>query len=212
MKYDFHIHSSYSFDSLASPHAIIKIAKKRDLNGIAITDHITIKGGINAKKWNTDKDFEIIIGAEIKTDFGDIIGLFLNSEISGNGFDSVIDQISSQGGVSILAHPFREYAHPEKIIEKIDLIEGFNARSLRASNQLAKDLAIKKSKAMTAGSDAHALYEIGKGITIIEGDAEIALKKGNTQIIGTESNYYIAHGISFGSEIIKRIFHADKKE
>ena len=212
MKYDIHIHSSYSFDSLSSPRDIIKAAKKRGLNGIAITDHNTIKGSVLAKKWNTDKSFEIIIGAEIKTEYGDIIGLFLNSEISGNLFDSVIEQISSQGGVSILAHPYRQYPHPEMITEKIDLIEAFNARSSKVCNQQAKDLAIKKSKAMTAGSDAHALFEIGKGITLIEEDAEIALKKGNTRVMGTELNYYISHGISYGSEIIKRMCHADEKE
>lgn len=211
MKFDFHIHSSHSYDSFSSPYKIIKYAKKRGLTGIAITDHNTIRGAVAAKKLNTEKNFEIIIGAEIRTNYGDIIGLFLNNEISGNQFDSVIDQISSQGGVSILAHPYRQFSHPEVIAEEISLIEGFNARSSHDNNQLAQVLAIKKLKAMTAGSDAHTYYEIGRGITIIEGDAENALKKGNTQIMGRESNYYIAHGISYGSEKLKRIFHANEE-
>lgn len=211
MKYDLHIHSSYSNDSFTSPSKIIQYAKKRGLTGIAITDHNTIRGAVTAKKRNLDKNLEIIIGAEIKTNYGDVIGLFLNHEISGNLFDSVIDQISSQGGVSILAHPYRQFIHPEAVVGKINLIEGFNARSSRENNQLAQALAMKKSKAMTAGSDAHIYYEIGRGITLIEGDVETALKKGNTRIMGRESNYYIAHGISYGSEKLKRIFHADEK-
>jgi len=46
MKYDLHIHSKYSHDSLLSPDNILKVARKRGLGGIAVTDHNTILGGI----------------------------------------------------------------------------------------------------------------------------------------------------------------------
>lgn len=45
MRFDLHIHSGYSFDSLLDPKRIIKKAIKKNLNGIAITDHNTILGG-----------------------------------------------------------------------------------------------------------------------------------------------------------------------
>lgn len=43
MNYDLHIHSKYSSDGVLDPEKIVKIATKRGLSGIAITDHNTIK-------------------------------------------------------------------------------------------------------------------------------------------------------------------------
>ncbi len=212
MKYDLHVHTSCSHDSLASPRLILKVAQKRGLAGIAITDHETMKGALQVKKWNKDRDFEVIPGTEIKTEYGDIIGLFLEKEIEGTCFDSVIEEITSQGGVSILAHPYRHYPHPEKIAGAVDLIEGFNARSSGIHNRMARDLAGTESKGMTGGSDAHTLYVIGWGVTLVEGDAESALRRGETQIAGRESNYYVAHGVSYVCERIKRIVHRESRE
>ena len=42
MKYDLHIHLKYSSDGVLDPEKIVKIAAKRGLNGVAITDHNTI--------------------------------------------------------------------------------------------------------------------------------------------------------------------------
>ena len=60
MKYDLHVHSRYSYDGILSPEEIVKIAIKKGLNGIAITDHNTIRGSQEAKNYET-KDFRIII-------------------------------------------------------------------------------------------------------------------------------------------------------
>ena len=203
MKYDLHIHSKYSYDSLMSPEKIIKAAKKKGLDGIAITDHNTIKGGLEALKVNKDKQFHVIAGAEIKTNFGDIIGLFINEEITSRRFQDVVDEIRSQGGLSILAHPYRQYGYPELLVKEVDLVEGFNARSKGLSNRLSMDLATKFKKSLTAGSDAHITFYIGYGVTITCCEIEDALRKGSTMIQGIESNYYLAHGSSFISEKLK---------
>ena len=50
LKLDLHIHSKYSFDSLLSVEKIIKTAEKKKLDGIAICDHNSLKGGLKAKK------------------------------------------------------------------------------------------------------------------------------------------------------------------
>ena len=73
MRYDLHVHSKYSYDSFTSPEKIIKVAKKRGLDGVAITAHGTIKGGIEAPKIHKDKDFQVIVGAEIKTEYWGMI-------------------------------------------------------------------------------------------------------------------------------------------
>jgi len=203
MKFDLHIHSKYSYDSFLSPVRIIKVAKKKGLHGVAITDHNTIKGGIEALKINEDEDFQVIVGAEIRTEYGDIIGLFLEDEITTNKFEEVIEEIKSQGGLSVLAHPYRQYKFPEEIIDKVDLVEVFNARSRKADNERAYELAKKFKKPQTAGSDAHLVFEIGRGITIVNSEVREELREGNTTIEGEVSNYYLAHGLSVAMEKIK---------
>mgnify|MGYP000277021311 CR=1 FL=1 len=205
MKFDLHIHSKYSYDSFLSPVRIIKVAKKKGLHGVAITDHNTIKGGIEALKINEDEDFQVIVGAEIRTEYGDIIGLFLEDEITTNKFEEVIEEIKSQGGLSVLAHPYRQYKFPEEIIDKVDLVEVFNARSRKADNERAYELAKKFKKPQTAGSDAHLVFEIGRGITIVNSEVREELREGNTTIEGGESSYYLVHGLSFVVEKIKRV-------
>ena len=166
MKYDLHIHSKYSHDSLLDPSKIIRIAIKRGLNGIAVTDHHSIQGGIEAKKANRDPDFEIIVGSEIKTEFGDILGLFLNEDVKSRKCSEVVEEIKDQGGLSVLAHPYRPYNSPEKIIHQVDYIEGLNARSKPWQNQRAQALASEFNKKVIAGSDAHFAFEIGRGRTV----------------------------------------------
>lgn len=203
MKFDLHIHSKYSYDSLMSPEKIIKISKKIGLDGIAVTDHNTIKGGIDAFKHNKD-DFTIIVGSEIKTEFGDLIGLFLNEEITTRKFYEVVDEIKSQGGVSILAHPYRQFNHPEEFVEKVDFVEGFNARSTKNLNNSSQKLAKKFMKPVTSGSDAHSPFEIGHGLTFVDVEIEKALRTGKTKIGGVETNYLVTHGLSVGMEVFKK--------
>lgn len=204
MKLDLHIHSKYSKDSLLKPETILKVAKKRGLNGIAVTDHNTIKGGLATKKMNVDENFTVIIGSEIKTEYGDIIGLFLQEEIISRAFEEVVDEVKDQDGLVILAHPFRKgFVFPSNLFIKIDLIEAFNARSPKSLNEKAFELAKKHKKPITAGSDSHLAFEIGGGKTITGPDYEECLIRGDTETEGMESNYYFAHGLSIFIENIK---------
>ncbi len=171
-----------------------------------MTDHGTIKGGIEALKINKDKDFQVIVGAEIRTEYGDVIGLFLNEEIKSNRFIEVAEEIREQDGVMVLAHPFRKgIKFPTDLLKYVDLIEGFNARSPKDLNEKAKELARSYGMPMTAGSDAHFGFEIGRGITIVNSEAGERLREGNTKIEGKNSNYYLVHGLSVGIEKVKGI-------
>jgi len=77
---DLHIHSKYSYDSLMDPKTILKVAKRVKLDAIAITDHNTIAGAVAARKI-CEKGSITVVGSEISTDSGDVIGIFLNEEI-----------------------------------------------------------------------------------------------------------------------------------
>ena len=174
MRIDFHVHSKFSWDSFMEPAKIIQYAKKRGLNGSAITDHDTIKGGIEAKGLiKSNDDFLVIVGAEIKTDVGEIIGLFLNEEIKPRAVLDVIDEIKCQDGIVVLPHPYRNVnksinkLSPE-IISTLDAIEAFNSRNTQDEDKKAQKFAQWKKMPMVGGSDAHVLPEVGFGFTLFE--------------------------------------------
>lgn len=210
MKFDLHIHSKYSYDSILDPERIIKIAKKKGLNGVAITDHNTIKGGVKASKINKNPDFQVIVGAEIKTNIGDIIGLWLNEEIRKREWEEVVDEIHAQGGVVILPHPYRGHKIVEEVAKRVDVIEVFNARSPKEVNKKAYELAMKLQKGISAGSDAHLSFEIGRGTVIVNSDLKKELLYSNVKITGKVSPYLLAHGSSFVIEKLKLLLRVGK--
>jgi len=129
-----HVHSKYSHDGVLEPETIIKTAKKRGLRGVAITDHNTIMGALNAKKHKTS-DFEVVIGSEIKTERGEIIGLFLQKDIVSRKAYEVIKEVKDQGGIVVVPHPFDKLRKTRFILKDedvrlIDCIEVFNSRCL----------------------------------------------------------------------------------
>ena len=87
------------------PAKALETAKKRGLDGIAVTDHDNIKGALEVKKLNKDKNFEVIIGEEVSTPQGEVIALYIKKKIKPGPIDKVIKEIKKQGGVSIIAHP-----------------------------------------------------------------------------------------------------------
>lgn len=193
MKYDLHIHSKYSYDGILEPKDIVKIAIKRGLDGIAITDHNTVKGALEAKKYETD-DLKVIVGSEIKTERGEITGLFLEEEINSRDFYEVIDRIKEQNGIVVIPHPFDRlrksaFIPTRKDIKFIDCIEGFNSRCVfQEYNKEAINFAIKHGLKIVAGSDAHFRNEIGNaGIETNEEDVRKAIL-GEIKIFGEKSS------------------------
>jgi predicted metal-dependent phosphoesterase TrpH len=207
MKYDLHIHSKYSSDGILNPEKIVKIAMKRGLNGIAITDHNTIKGGIKAKRYERE-DFKVIAGSEIMTERGEIIGLFLEEEIKSKEVKDVISEIKEQNGFIIIPHPFDELRHSafhptEEDAKFIDCIEGFNSRCVfQKYNKEAVEFGTKHGLTITAGSDAHFANEIGNARIITETeDIREALMKNEVKIFGKRSSL-VNH---VGTKILKTI-------
>ena len=201
MKYDLHIHSRYSSDGVLDPEKIVRIAIKRGLNGIAITDHNTIKGGLEAKRYENE-DFKVIVGSEISTDRGEIIGLFLSEEIKSNDVQDVISEIKDQNGIIIIPHPFDELRHSafhptEEDTKFIDCIEGFNSRCVfQKYNENAIGFAKNHNLLITAGSDAHFLNEVGNaGIITKTEDIREAILKSDVGIFGKRSPL-VNHGLT----------------
>ena len=158
---DFHIHSKYSHDSLMSPESIVNRAKKVGLTCIAITDHGTIAGGVEGKRIGGKYGVEVVVGAEIKTNCGDIIGLNLNEEIKVTDWHEVIRLVRSQGGIVVLPHPYHDHTCVKEVAQCVDFIECWNSRCTTEENSNAELLAISSGKKIIYGSDAHSLSEIG---------------------------------------------------
>lgn len=190
MIYDLHVHTKYSICSNLKLPIVLKIAKKKKLDGLAITDHNTIKGALKVASLNKNKDFEVIIGAEIKTNKGDVLAYYLNEEIKERDLFEVIDKVKEQGGVVIIAHPFRIFPWSrfkldiKEVANKIDGIEGFNSRNILLGNIQAIKVAKSVELAITAGSDAHFSFEIGQAVTKFEGSLIKAIKQRKTYVQG----------------------------
>jgi predicted metal-dependent phosphoesterase TrpH len=176
IKLDLHIHSKHSGDSLSKPEEIIRWAKRSGLNGIAVVDHGTIKGGEVTSRLNKEEDFIVITGAEIKTDKGEILGYFLYDEIKSREFFEVIDEMREQEALISVPHPFDTFRlnrvkKPEEIASQIDAVEVYNSRCLLdSSNKKALNLSKEHNLGVTAGSDAHHLDEIGSAGILIRGE------------------------------------------
>jgi predicted metal-dependent phosphoesterase TrpH len=164
---DFHCHTRYSIDSLTRPENLIKSAHKRGLDHVVITDHNTIAGAIAAQTLDPDL---IIVGEEIMTRSGEILGAYMTEEIApGLTAKETVKRLWDQGAFISISHPFDSYRsgawEREDLLEiasLVDAIEIFNARSLKMrSNRLAREFAGQQQLAGTVGSDAHSTGEIG---------------------------------------------------
>lgn len=174
------------------------------MNGIAITDHDTIKGGLEARNINNDPNFVVIVGCEILTDVGDIIGLFLSKEIKSRDYEGVIKEIKDQNGIIVLPHPYRGHKLNSKIIENVDAIEVFNSRNNENENIKALKLAKKYNKPILTGSDAHFVIEIGNATTVIKG-SDITEINNNILNASVKSTEYSPLYLKPASQIIKAI-------
>jgi len=213
---DLHIHTKYSQDSLLEPKKIIKVAKRRGLNVIAITDHNTIRGALATLNAVSKQDNLMVIpGVEMRILDHDILCLFITEQPKRiNDYAEFLDHARELNAVTILAHPYRKRKPlPLNLIEGIDLIETFNARISHEANIKAKTLAHKFHKSEAAGSDAHLSIEIGRAKTIIFQEPENleelrnALLRGKRVIIGKESPI-IVHIPTIAIEICKNLVKA----
>jgi len=161
---DLHLHSSASFDCRMPPLDVARRCGRVGLSPIFLTDH----DGIDGARSLVDAGKAVVVGEEILTMEGELIGLFLKERVpAGLSPEEAVAAIKQQGGVVYLEHPYdrsrrnlREEAI-ERIADQIDIVEVFNGRSQPEINRRAEDLRSTLGVAAGAGSDAHTLREIG---------------------------------------------------
>ena len=172
LKIDLHTHSVASKDGGISVEQYKTCLKDKLLDYIAITDHDTIA---LAQQLNHDLGKQIIVGEEISTPEGDIIGLFLHKKVPANlPILKAIEHIKDQNGLVYIPHPLESVRSAvsqstlEVIAQDVDIVEVFNGRAL-IQNKAPKAAMWTRinSKAEAASSDAHGISGLGKTYTIV---------------------------------------------
>ena len=172
MRLDLHLHSCFSRDATSTPLSIVRWARHRGLDGVALTDHDTTEGWADVRKAARQAGLLFIPGQEVRVTWqgepiGDVVCLFLKAPIAGTELDAVVEQVRDQHALASVAHPFAFGRWAFKNLKLLEyfpdlLIEARNGRTYsREGNEKAEALARKLGRAVTAGSDAHVPWEIG---------------------------------------------------
>jgi len=194
---------------------IIERCQALGINCIAIADHGTAEGAL---KMQSIAPFTVIVAEEILSHDGEIIGMFLKETIpSGLSVEETISRIRAQGGLVCVPHPFDTFrgfalggSKMEEILEHIDIIEVFNARSpLLHSSAKSKAFAQKYGIAQGAGSDAHTHHEIGNAYVEMpefDGKDDFLQALAQGKIYGHKSNP-LRHFNSAWAKLKRRYLH-----
>ena len=191
LRLDLHIHSERSFDGCMSLNEIAALARERGLNGVAICDHDRV-----LEKAPEYDDFLVIPATEVSTERGHLLGLFVKEPVETKRFSEAVTAIHAQGGLAVIAHPFEhstDFGRLDDVMSRLDGVEIWNSRADRKNknaNAMARELAQKWNKIVTAGSDAHVPEEVGSGVTVLEADelslsaVKASLLRGAKQVEG----------------------------
>lgn len=173
LKLDLHIHSQYSEDGAGTPEEIIKSLKKKGLDGMAVTDHNTVTGGLKALKV-APKDFIVIPGIEISTSDGHMLALNVKKDVARDlSVEETVERIIDMGGTPAVPHLFRNMSgirinNLKKIYKKIPALEVYNACSLAQTNLKTTKTAKKFNLGGIGGSDSHHPQYVGYAYTTVE--------------------------------------------
>jgi hypothetical protein len=194
LRVDLHTHTMWSGDSTTTPDEFAAASAASGLDVICITDHNAID---RAQELRDRLTCRVIVGEELRTAAGEIIGLFLTQRVPmGISHVDAAKAIRDQGGVVYIPHPFdplRRNLTEAALYELaeadlIDAVEVLNAKtSLSSLNRRAAEFAAEFGIVAGAGSDGHvpdalgaAYVEMDDFVTPMEFLASLA----NSTVIG----------------------------
>jgi predicted metal-dependent phosphoesterase TrpH len=190
---DLHIHTLAS-DGTAGVEAILEhVERTTDLAVIAITDHERIDAAVAARAMAHDRGMraEVVVGEEITTLGGHLLGLYLDRPIRPyRSLRTSILAVHEAGGLAIPAHPLVPYPlcaqgwMLRRLLEdpdpaaRPDALETFNPTSLgKPWHRRVVRFANDRGLAHVGNSDAHALEAIGTGWTTFPGHSATDLRR-----------------------------------
>ena len=185
LRVDMHTHCAASPDSTTSIEDQARAIRAARIDVVCATDHNTIEGARRLE--DIAVGFRVIVGEEIGSREGEIIGLFLDRAIPSElSAEETIARIKAQGGLVVVPHPFSP-SRPQQLRRQtldrlwpqIDALEVINGREeFPSDNKRAARYARERGIPGTAGSDAHRATEIGRAYVEIDdfGSAEELLE------------------------------------
>jgi len=173
IKLDFHTHSSASPDGGIRAEQYRELLEQGVVDIIAVTDHNSTKV---ARELHSSLGDRIIIGEEIMSSQGELIGLYLHTTIKpGMTAKKTAEAIHAQGGIVYIPHPFETVRHalPEDVLNEIanliDIVEVVNGRALlQNKGPRALTWATLHHKRTAASSDAHTHKGVGASYTVVK--------------------------------------------
>lgn len=170
VRVDMHMHTMWSGDATTTPDELAAAVAESGIDVLCITDHGTTNGAL-ALAASGELGCRIVVGQELRTWAGEIIGLFLVERIPyGVKPEQAVERIREQGGLVYVPHPFDPMRHAlrDDVLRSlaadggIDAIEVLNAKtSLSHLNRQAGSVAGELGLRRGAGSDAHEPSAIG---------------------------------------------------
>lgn len=216
LRMDSHIHSQYSPDSNSKIDDIIKVAKARNIDVIAISDHNTVDGTGEVLKKTGDTDILAIPSIEISSTLGHILGFGCEETVPRDlSPQDTIDRIHDLGGLAIIPHPYCFYRHgllhkSDYRDLKIDAIETKNARFIVGyCNSKAKNLSKKENIPALGASDAHYYKFVGDCYSLVDAEKDIdsilkAIKKNKTKACGKGTSNILLSKYLFEKNVLKK--------
>ncbi len=211
---DLHMHTNHSHDCATEVGELIDHCIAQGLGAIAITDHNEISGALEAVELveSQDKPITVIVGEEVKTSQGEVIGMFLTERIERDmSMADTIAAIQEQNGLVYMPHPFdRMHTIPDpatllRSLDQIDIFEVYNSRLLFESfNEDALRFATKYNLVQAAGSDAHVLPGIGTAINRIpsfNGSEEFLMAMRHNQIERRPKSLLYLQGLKWAHQM-----------
>ncbi len=209
---DLHVHTAYSSDSTSSVSVVLQQAKNTaKLDVIAITDHDTIAGALEAVELGPRFGMDVIPGCEISTAEGHLLALFIKEQIPAKmPLVETLWAVGQQGGVAIAPHPVSIGVHAlsaasiwkamkdpgaRKVLVGVEV---FNAGIIHtASNLTARYLCTQTRLAPTGGSDSHVYWTVGHGITSFSGASTADLRRNLESHTTAAFSRASAHNLGF---------------
>jgi predicted metal-dependent phosphoesterase TrpH len=164
---ELHVHTTFSDDAVNTFEDLETAAVEHGTHLFAITDHDTIEGALRLRDRGR---VGVIVGEEVTTALGDVIGLFLAERIPpGLAPEETMDRIHAQGGLVYVPHPFDRKRRTrlfrvaiERCTGRTDLFEVVNGRTPHVEDEeRAAAHAAAHGLVPACGADAHEPGELG---------------------------------------------------
>ncbi len=194
IRVDLHTHTMWSGDSTTTPDEFAAAVAASGLDAVCITDHNAIEGAVELRE---RLECRVIVGEELRTAAGEIIGLFLTERVPmGISHVEAARAIRDQGGVVYIPHPFdpmRRNMSESALYELadadlIDAVEVLNAKtSLASLNRRAAEFAAEFGIVGGAGSDGHVPDALGAAyveMTDFDTPMEFLASLASAEVIG----------------------------